>query len=210
MIVILASSNGEAQATNEYIDKSSEKAIIDSISRELEKILIIDQKIRSDSEFPDINAPDSVFKQYTIKADRIDSINGVYVSKVIDKYGWLERSKIGGTASVALFMVVQHGSIEMIEKYLPKLKEVADMGEAKLTHYCLMLDRLLMDTGKKQVYGTQASSVLRENGGFAIWPIENPENVNDLRKRAGFKLTIEEYAKELESDYDPNEKLPSY
>ena len=36
--------------------------------------------------------------------------------------------------------------------------------------------------------------------GSFIWPIENPETVNERRKKAGFDETIEEYAKILFGD----------
>jgi hypothetical protein len=38
-----------------------------------------------------------------------------------------------------------------------------------------------------------------ERGSF-IWPIENPETVNQRRKEAGFEETIEDYAKVLFGD----------
>ena len=58
----------------------------------------------------------------------------------------------------------------------------------------MMEDRYLMNEGKMQVYGTQGMS--NDNGSY-IWPIENPETVNERRKEAGFTQTIEEYAKDL-------------
>ena len=72
----------------------------------------------------------------------------------------------------------------------------------------MMEDRTLMSKGKKQKYGTQANSSLRKSGQFAIWPIEEPNKVDSLRKDAGFSQTILEYAQKLNAEYDPNEKLP--
>ena len=35
-------------------------------------------------------------------------------------------------------------------------------------------------------------------GGISIiWPIKDPVNVNELRKKAGFSQTVEEYSKDL-------------
>jgi hypothetical protein len=56
-----------------------------------------------------------------------------------------------------------------------------------------------MMEGKPQIYGTQGMSYEDERGSF-IWPIENPETVNQRRKEAGFEETIEDYAKVLFGD----------
>lgn len=61
-----------------------------------------------------------------------------------------------------------------------------------------------MNEGKPQIYGTQAR--IEENGEKYIWPIKVPEEVNERRKKAGFKNTIEEYSKEIfgeEFEYRP-------
>ena len=63
--------------------------------------------------------------------------------------------------------------------------------------------------GKKQIYGTQASNDTRPGKKMVIWPIENPSQVNELRKKIGFTTTVEENAKQLNAEYDPNERLPT-
>jgi hypothetical protein len=87
-------------------------------------------------------------------------------------------------------------------------RAMAKQGEASATDAAKMRDRLLMFQGKKQIYGTQAANWVRPEDGTVIWPIEDAENVNKRRKEAGFKTTVEEYAKRLRAEYDPNEKLP--
>jgi len=56
-----------------------------------------------------------------------------------------------------------------------------------------MEDRMLMNAGKPQKYGTQAYSIV-ENGKTVIyiWPVENPDKLDALRKSAGLG-TIESY-----------------
>ena len=60
----------------------------------------------------------------------------------------------------------------------------------------MMEDRYLMNEGKPQVYGTQGMYYDDERGSF-IWPIENPETVNERRIKAGYDQTIEAYSKVL-------------
>lgn len=66
-----------------------------------------------------------------------------------------------------------------------------------------MEDRYLMYQGKEQIYGTQGTTSLFKSGKNEsfIWPIQNPERVNQRRKKAGFSQTIEEYAKRFQINY---------
>jgi hypothetical protein len=41
---------------------------------------------------------------------------------------------------------------------------------------------------------------------MVIWPVENPDKVDNLRFNAGFKEGVIENARRLGAVYDPNEK----
>ncbi len=138
----------------------------------------------------------------------IDSANQALVKPILRKYGWLPKSKIGEKASEAIFLVIQHSDAELIRQYFPSLKDLASRQEANPTHAAMMEDRLLVNDGKKQKYGTQATSDSTTNGKAYIWPVENPNIVNQLRKDAGFDLTVEANAKRLGAIYDPKRELP--
>lgn len=103
---------------------------------------------------------------------------------------------------------MQHTDLETIKKYFPEFKQLSERGEASTKLCAMMEDRMLMWEGRKQIYGTQASSELRADKSYAIWPIENPYEVNSRRKKAGFTNSVEESAASLKASYDPNEKLP--
>jgi hypothetical protein len=103
---------------------------------------------------------------------------------------------------------VQHAELDFKEQYFPQLKRLAENGEAKKTLCAMLEDRILMMNGKKQIYGTQANNNLRTDKKFAIWPIENPQAVNELRRKIGFDTTVEENARKLNAEYRPDEKLP--
>jgi hypothetical protein len=176
----------------------------DSLRQVLESIYDTDQGIReklSSSQGDELG-------KLIFQMQKIDSANQVQVKSILNTYGWLPQSKVGEKAADAIFYVVQHADRELIRQYLPTLKKLAGQKEAKSTNAAMMEDRLLMYDGKKQIYGTQATSRLRTDGKGAIWPIQNPSKVNQLRKKAGFELTVEENAKRLNAFYDPNEKLP--
>ena len=139
---------------------------------------------------------------------KVDSANQVTVVSILEKYGWLPKSKLGEEAASSLFYVVQHSNLPTMEKYLPLLQQKAQEGEASKVHAAMMEDRVLMWQGKKQIYGTQATTMGREDGKMAIWPIEDPENVNKRRQEAGFPTTVEANSERLGAIYNPKAELP--
>ncbi len=179
----------------------------DSLSQRLETIYNQDQRYRL--QFEEMLGTNRYDADLVRTMKEADSINQTEVIELIDTYGWLPKSKIGEKASDALFFVIQHAEITIIERYFPRLKMAAETGEASLTDAALMEDRLLMYTNRKQKYGTQISSRTLPDGTFEyyVWPIESPENVDSLRLAIGYKTTVEAYAIEMNALYNPNETL---
>ena len=191
------------------VDAQSQSNVnYDSLRIVLEKMYDEDQEIRRiliDSI--GLDSPEAG-KYFNLMAT-IDNRNKINIESILVKYGWIEKSKIGEKASEAIFYTVQHTDLEFIQRFFPQFKTLADKGEASPKLCAMMEDRLLMWQGKKQIYGTQANNSLRPDKTYAVWPIENPAEVNELRKKKGFETTVEENAKKLNAEYDPAEKLPA-
>ena len=179
----------------------------DSLQTVLETMVDKDQEIRRilvDSV--GIDSPNA--GPYIQQMMNIDADNQKNIRLILNKYGWIKQSKIGTKAAKAFFYIIQHSDTTLMIKWFPEFKKLADTGEADKVECAMMEDRLLMWRGKKQLYGTQASA-FRDDKKIAIWPIEDPENVNERRKQIGFALTVEEYADRLKAIYNENEQLPS-
>ena len=124
----------------------------------------------------------------------LDGENIKRVEEIIAKYGYPGKALVGTPENRAAWIVIQHSSPQIIQKYLPMLREAVKNGDLDRQSLALTEDRNLMYQGKKQIYGSQ---FFEANGKPAFWPIENSEKVNELRKEAGFVQTIEEYSKDL-------------
>ncbi len=156
------------------------------LKKSLDSILVLDQKYRS-------NFSMDTWKQQM----EIDSSNMQYIAAIIDKHGYPGKSLVGGKTASTAWYVIQHSN--RIPKYITMIKEAAEAKELPYRLYGMMLDRHLMAQQKPQVYGTQGSSYFMntpEEISF-IWPVAEPDNVNQLRKEAGFSDTIEENAKRI-------------
>ncbi|XOV92142.1 MAG: DUF6624 domain-containing protein [Bacteroidota bacterium] len=112
-----------------------------------------------------------------------DSVSLQIVTQIIDQYGWLGVKEIGEAGNRTLFLAIQHASDNSVrKKYFPLLEESAKNGDSYLSHMATMKDRMLVQDGKLQIYGTQSKMV---DGELKPFPIENPENVNSRRKSVG-------------------------
>lgn len=135
--------------------------------------------------------------------DKYDSINKIKIDSIIKTDGYPGKSKVGKPRNNYVWHVMMHQDQETIANYLPIIKKNTEKGELEHKYYCQMLDRVLMNENKEQIYGTQGyginlvDSLGKEMVTMFIWPIKDFKAVNRLRKEAGFAQTIEVYCKEL-------------
>jgi hypothetical protein len=190
------------QTSKQTISKNK----LDSLKVVLEEMVDKDQNIRR-ILIDSIGWDSPNAEPYRNRMMEIDSENQEKLSLILDNYGWIEQSKIGLKASEAFFYVIQHSNQSLIIKWFPEFKRLANIGEANKVSCAMMEDRLLMWQGKKQIYGSQAN-IFREDKQLAIWPIQDPKNVNKRRMKIGFELTVEKNAERLKAVYNVNEKLP--
>ena len=120
---------------------------------------------------------------------------------LIPEEGWFTKSKYGARASEAAFLIIQHSNIEQWRRFVPILEPLALAGEVDGEDYGLMYDRLAVNEGRPQRYGSQATC---EDGKWGIdWDnLEDPSNADQRRRDLGFSLTLEEY-EALFADYPP-------
>jgi len=177
-----------------------------NLKRQLDSIGVLDQKYRNlmqtdSEESRAAMAKAAGFEEddYSIgslwdKQSAIDQSNMIFIAKVFDSKGYPGTSVVGEKSSSAAWFVLQH-NMDEIPKYFPLIKKAGEDGELSMRSVAMMEDRFLMSQDKPQIYGTQGSS--RDGMGGFIWPIENPETVNERRAEVGYTTTIEEYSKLL-------------
>jgi hypothetical protein len=130
-----------------------------------------------------------------------DSINLIKVEALLTKYGWLGPDEVGEVGNSTLFLVIQHSDLKTQEKYLPMMKEAVKNYKAKSFDLALLVDRVEMNNGRPQVYGSQ---ITMKDGKYEIYKIIDEVNVNKRRAEVGLD-PLEEYVKYWNIDY----KLPA-
>jgi hypothetical protein len=133
------------------------------------------------------------------KVKAIDEKNTKRVIEIIDQHGWPGKALVGMDGSAAAWILIQHATPEVIDKYLPLLKEASAKGEVSPALVALTIDRQLVYHGKPQIYGSQFKV---ENGRWVPEALEDPANVDKRRQEVGLG-TLEEYARQLREAYGP-------
>lgn len=179
-----------------YKDQTLRELFDDNITSEWETKILVEFGIPKE----DIKA-----KYWSVVAKQ-DSLNLIEIEEVILKLGYPGKTLVGEPTNEAAWYVIQHS--DKIEQYFPIIEKAGEGGELPMRLVAMMGDRLLMQKGKEQIYGTQVAgrkinfqNKEKEEWFQFVWPIKNPEKVNELRKKAGFDLTVEENASRLNVEY---------
>lgn len=143
-----------------------------------------DQGVRANFQilFSGKISQDSILK-FTQEMHNADRENQAVIYQILDEQGWPD--KLSELANQAIFLVIDHGDIADQQKYFPLIEQQAEKGNLDKSSCMTLYDRILMHTGKKQIYGTQTVSYTDKVTGyqmFYLWPVENPSQLDSLRK----------------------------
>ena len=131
-----------------------------------------------------------------IKYAKEDHRNQELVISIIEKCGMPTLKEVSQKHMNAIWLGLQHTTKKHRKRYFPQIEKAVENGDLSKQQYALMKDRILMDEGKPQIYGSQI-----KNG--KLYKLENPETVNQRRKEMGMG-TIEDYLKIFNIEYKSN------
>ena len=117
-----------------------------------------------------------------------------------DRHGYPGKSLVGKEQASTAFFVIQHADLAFQEKYLPLLKQAADAKEIRWRSVALLVDRVHVGQGKKQIYGSQYTRD-ETTGNFYFFPIENPYKIDSVRATVGLS-SFQKYADRANIKWD--------
>ena len=192
-IVLLSSCKDDKKSFSELGLNKLPTQKLDSVANVLEIVYVDDQHLRQDYQtiVKEFGLDSKQVKDFWGKQKKLDSINLIKVTAVIEKFGWLGIDEIGQEANSALFLVIQHSDLNTQLKYLPILEKATESGKASKIDYAMLKDRVLTKQGEKQIYGTQLSwdSEMKE---YYVASMIDPEKIDVRRASVGLG-TIQEY-----------------
>ena len=135
-----------------------------------------------------------------------DSMNFSIIKPVFDKYGYPGYDKVGEQSSHNFWLLVQHADKhpDFQDSVLIKMKIEADKGNSSIKDYAYLFDRVKINSGQPQRYGTQMTLDSLKMS-YEPKPVEEPDKLNERRKQVGLS-PIEVYIKIMNDNFLKSKK----
>ncbi|MFT4249510.1 MAG: hypothetical protein QM581_15980 [Pseudomonas sp.] len=130
----------------------------------------------------------------------IDKDNTRWLKGVVGKKGWPTIAQVGPEGADAAWVLIQHADQDPAfqAEVLPMMERLVMSHEADSSKYALLTDRVLINQGKPQRYGSQFHS--NDDGSISMSPTEDESGLDARRIRIGLQ-PIAEYKKMLSEAY---------
>jgi hypothetical protein len=160
------------------------------LANELEKMAEIDQIA---AYIPQGKYKELSESEWNFFKDSVFTTNQKRVGEIFAEHGFVGFDLAGESGSRNFWMIVQHSdhNPKFQKEVLTEMKKEVDKQNAISTNYGLLVDRVNLNTGQSQIYGTQVTYNMN-NGQAYPKKLEDSINVNQRRKSIGLE-PIEEY-----------------
>jgi hypothetical protein len=121
----------------------------------------------------------------------VDADNTAWLVAIVTQHGWPGLSEVGEEAAVAAWLLAQHadGEPESQRFFHRSMGEAVDAGEASPRLFGYLEDRVRINSGRPQLYGTQ---FVDHGNGLEPQPIHDRDCLAARRAAAGME-PFEEY-----------------
>ncbi len=115
----------------------------------------------------------------------VDAANLPKIKQIVaDHHGLPGVAKVGVDGTAAAWVLVQHADTDAAfqQQVLERLVPMVESGEVSAREFSLLVDRVLVNTGRPQRYGSQLAGV---SSRWQPKPMEAPEQVDQRRAELG-------------------------
>ncbi len=131
-----------------------------------------------------------------------DLVNRAKAKKIFNKYGYPTISMVGKEKAHEFWVIVQNCNMD-VDFQLAVLKvtdKLIHTGEADAHDYAYLSDRVRINLGQKQIYGTQVEFNKAKNS-YEPFELNNPKEVDKRRKELNLE-SMAEYIKKMNKKYE--------
>ena len=106
---------------------------------------------------------------------------------LLETHGWPTAGRVGTEAARGAWLVAQHADTQVdVQRLAVRLLSDAVAAEkAEPRELAFLQDRLAVNEGRHQVYGTQIADVV--DGRPVLWPCVDPERLDERRAAVGIE-----------------------
>jgi hypothetical protein len=183
--------------------EKAEAGINRALLHEVDSLKKEDQKWRTAlTECENQRVVDSVrSKEMWAKIRLTDSLNYPALKHIWERYCYPNTDLLGEEGSHNFWLLMQHQDKhpDFQEEVLAGMKRETDRGKASLRDYAYLVDRVKVNKGQLQIYGTQMIPNA-DHSSYEPKPVVEPEKLNERRTSIGLP-SIQEYIEIMNSHY---------
>ncbi len=186
----------KASTEFEYCKPFNYEVTNPELQLELIKMYINDQIARG-GNMDNVISKYKLSKEEAVKtadAMSIDEENRNKLKGIFAKYGFPTKKMVGNDAMNGVFLMIQHSDNDKVwqKSQLPNIELAVKKGDMDGQSYAYLYDRIKINSGEKQLYGTQFSKVDPVNKMAELAATEDLENLDRRRMEIGM-MPIETY-----------------
>lgn len=125
----------------------------------------------------------------TAHVTMVDARATVLMRELLEQWDWIDRERFGAKISEYAWLLVQHADDhpEFQKLALSRMGPYLSGGGVKKANYAYLFDRVAVNAGEKQRYGTQPIWECTADGQLELQPAEDPERLDERRASLGMK-----------------------
>jgi uncharacterized protein DUF6624 len=153
-----------------------------SIAAELIALIAEDDAVRAR-----LAADGSLFRGYHPEMEAVHRANAARLRAIVAASGWPTRSSVGEEAASAAWRILQHaiGEPAFVRAMVPLVRDAAARGEASAAELAMLEDRIAVNEGRLQRYGTQYDWDPTFTAMVPMIGVEEPDGVEERRRSVG-------------------------
>ena len=158
-------------------------------------VYMIDSLYKADQDCAIIKPSDSAAAKY----QRVIRTNFPLIQSILNKHGFPGYDIVGKEGSANYFLLVQHSdfNVDFQKRALKLMKKQVDKKNASGSTYAFLVDRIELNSGKQQIYGTQ---VQMGRSGTKLKLCIDTLNLDKRRKAVGL-MPIKEYLQQCDETF---------
>ncbi|WP_394747433.1 DUF6624 domain-containing protein [Spongiimicrobium salis] len=204
IVLLLMGCKDQPKATKTAATKAT---FNQELADELKKMTVVDQLAAWNAYPPETHQHLSL-EEWNAFKDSVYRTHQKRLQEIFNEFGFAGYDLVGEEGSLNFWLMTQHSdhNPDFQQQILEKMKIEVDKGNASSSNYALLVDRVQLNTGKPQIYGTQVDYNFDIAQAFPK-NLADSTKVNERRKSVGLE-PIEQYLNDMSrSNFEMNKQL---
>jgi hypothetical protein len=106
---------------------------------------------------------------------------------LLERYDWIDSHRFGGRVAAHAWILVQHADDhpDFQTEALRRMEAYLESGGVRARDYAYLFDRVAVNTGELQRYGTQPAATCNEDASLDLKPVEDLDGLDARRATMG-------------------------